>query len=265
MLVSGHGTKVDLAATTIADWEQALIVEAGAAIDMHDTCRINGTLCGVFARDESSYACLSSVSFLDVGAKGDKSFWSAAVRALNRAHMHLMACEISGCDRGVAGCGSGVYIHVEKTVIRGCGMCGVFVDGNASVHLIGSKVIASKDANVLVERGATVRLDGCEVIDSVSNSGVRALGKRTKVEAEGSLFQGNCEHGLCMDDWAIVKLVQCTLHDNKLGGRALLKENGNAVAPILERAFAGQKKQTQSVWSRARQLAKQQAQGKGGC
>jgi hypothetical protein len=244
MLASSHGTQVALSSCTFTSWDEAVVVDGGAALEMHGGCQVT-RICwsGVTVRGAGSRLSMTDVELLDVGyGSEDSNGWLPdAVAASHGAQVQLQKCTVAnkkacaelgtskapdsgGC--GLAAWGQGTHAEAKDSEFQGC-FHGVNVSGQASVQLDKCTVARNKDGNVIAQSGAVVGLMGCTVADSLGRNGLAANGKGTRVDAKETTFQGNCRSGVEAWEHASVQLDKCTAARNK--NASVFASNGAVV------------------------------------
>jgi hypothetical protein len=229
MLASSHGTQVALSSCTFTSWDEAVVVDGGAALEMYGGCQVT-RICwaGVTGRGAGSRLSMTDVELLDVGYGSREAIWSpAAVAASNGAQVQLKKCTVANkkaCAElgtseapdscGLGALGQGTHAEAKDSEFQRC-FHGVNVCEQATVHLSGCTLARNKDANVFAHDGAVVGLTGCTVADSLEGVGLGARDNGTRVDAKETTFQGNFVCGLHAWEHASVQLDKCSVTRNK--------------------------------------------------
>jgi hypothetical protein len=234
MLASSHETHVALSSCTFTSWDEAVVVDGGAAVEMHGGCQVS-RICwsGVSARGAGSHLSMTDVELLHVGsgAYGQEVGVDipAAVAAFNGAQLQLKKCTVANNNAcaglrtctgpdifnsiGLCAMDKGTNVEASDSEFREC-YTGVYAHRQASVHLFKCKVARNENTNVITCKGAVVGLTGCTILDSLKSSGLSARGKGTCVNASISAFQGNFLNGLAAWEQASVQLDKCMVARN---------------------------------------------------
>jgi hypothetical protein len=269
MLATGHDTHVALSSCTFTSWDEAVVVDGGAAVEMHGGCEVSHICwCGVSARGARSYLSMTDVGLFDVGfgryGQHEDDALPAAVAAFNGAKAKLNKCRVANKNAcaglltstaphsfgvGLAAWDHGTHVEAKDSEFRGCSK-GVVMYGQARMQLDKCTVANNKDANVYAFRGAVLGLTGCTVVHSLENCGLAAQGKSTCVDAKETTFQGNFLHGVSVCDHARLQLDKCMVARNKdanvfaAGGAVLGLMRCTVVASLENCGLAAQDKGT---------------------
>jgi hypothetical protein len=165
-----------------------------------------------------------------------------SVQAESGAVVNLTGCSVADSleGSGLVVVDEGTRVVAKESTFEGSCMYGVAGLEQASVQLDKCTARSNKMNNVLAGDGAVVNLTGCTVADCLEGSGLGVVDEGTRVVANESTFEGNCESGVFVKEQARVQLDKCTVRSNKrnnveaLSG-AVVNLTGCTVADSLER------------------------------